>query len=155
MRALLVSLAAPQGLTFREMQWLWRWSSRWSNKVGIARFPTAPAQWHVDLAGGSGAHWRAGEESGTALRFLDTSTLAHTLRKRIRQVTLGIVPASLGLGKHIAPPASLDLLKYLLRHWCEMPATRQFPRRGTLRTQAAAEIEVAVGIAAVHLTISG
>lgn len=154
-RALLVSLASPHGLTIRKMQWLWRWSSRWSHRVGIARFAAGAAQQSVDLAGGGGARWHPGEGRGTDLRFLDTTLLGRTIRKRLKQLELGIAPTTLGLGKDIAPLAAADLLKYLLQHWCEAPAARQFPRRGPLRTQGAAEIEVAIGIAAVHLSISG
>jgi len=154
-QALLMSLASPQGLTIREMQWLWRWSTRWSPRVSIERSAAGSLRHSVDLAGGGGAGWRSGEGGGTALRFLDTTILGRTIRKRLKQLELGVAPAALGLGKDIAPLAAADLLKYLLRHWCQAPAARQFPRRGPLHTQAPAQIEVAIGMVAVHLSISG
>lgn len=151
--ALLISLASQQGLAARELQWLRRWTKRWAHKVGVLRNCADAGQFAVDLSGQSGPTWR--NDAGTAIRFLDTSRLGRTLRKRIQRLDLGEDPNLLGLGSDIAQPIAGELLATLLRQWCAAPGARKFPRRPSSFSTSSAGIDVAVGITAAHVSISG
>lgn len=152
---LLITLAGPQSMTTRELQWLHRWSGRWAYKVTLRREASKTAHYSVDLARDLPPAWRLAEDAGDAIRFLDTTRLANSLTRRARQLLLGDTPASLGLGRDCVQPATGELLSRLLKHWCSAPLTRQFPRRPANATGGIDGIDVGIGLAAVHECISG
>ncbi len=151
----LMSLASPYALPGRELKWLRRWISRWSYKVGVSPSPSKSASHAVDVASRAGASWRAATESGPSIRFFDTTLLGHTIRHRLASLKKGRGPASIGLGRDSVQPGAGDLLSTVLRRWCSPPAAREFPRRDASRTPAEAGMDVAIGIAAAHFSISG
>ncbi len=154
-QTLLISLAATRGLSAREFQWLRRWARRWSHKVSIARDPIDTSHFSVDLGGQCGPTWRNGKDAGVAIRFLDTSRVGRTLRKRIQRLELGENPALLGLGSDIVQPLAGELLATLLQSWCAAPQARKFPRRQSSTATVSREVDFAVGFAAAHASISG
>ena len=155
LHALLVMLAAPQGMTTRELHWLQRWSRRWAHKVSLLRTPQKAAHYAVDLTSDLPPMWRLAGDSGPNVRFLDTTRLGGSLSRRARHLLLGETPASLGLGKDCVQPGTGELLAKLIRHWCSAPATRQFPRRPATCSAGPNTIDVGVGFNAVHECIAG
>jgi hypothetical protein len=155
LKILLVMLAAPQGMTARELQWLQRWARRWAHKVTLLRESRRTAHYAVDLGGELPPAWRLAADSGPTIRFLDTARLASSLTRRAKLLLLGDSPASLGMGKDCLQPAAGDLLSKLLRQWCSAPLTRQFPRRPAAAGPGQGGIDVGVGLAAVHECIAG
>jgi cyclic-di-GMP-binding protein len=147
---LLVSLAHPYSLSQRELAWTWRWAKRWSSKVKLWRAAENGGGYAVDLDGCAGPAWTRAGEPGGALRFIECSEVARSIRRRLRKLGQGVEPVVLGLGRDCTRPAAEDLLRSLLRCWTDAPIVRQFPRR-----PATDAVQLWSGFASIHEAVSG
>lgn len=150
--ALLLQAASPYELPMRQLSWVSNWVRRWSEKVAVLPRPPASEAKSVplciDLASGDPAGYLP--RAGTGARWLDTSGLRNSLKKRITLLDGGAEPSTLQLGSDCVQPAAGRLLKQLYRRWC---------KGGVARTQerqpAQGKCEVIAGVEAVHFYVSG
>jgi hypothetical protein len=129
-RALLLSLTTPYGMTPRAFDWARRWVRRWSGKVELTRESGPRDSIAVNLASSFAPRARAAANEGEELlRFLDLSTLRRSVKSRIRALEEGEDPHALGLGSEGSPEELLEILRLLYQQWFEMPIARQYKRR--------------------------
>jgi hypothetical protein len=152
MRPLLLHLAQPYGLSGRDFQLARRWAYRWSHKPRLLRSLARNGAYCVNFADNEGARWAADSQSGAgdALRYIDMSELARSIRGRQRLLAGGAMPAELGLGTDCTQATCGELMAQLGRTWLDAPRARQFPRR-----QQMAPTELVAGFEAIHYAISG
>jgi hypothetical protein len=147
---LLVHMAHPGGLGQRELAWTLAWARRWAPKVKLWRSAENGGGLAVDLEGAAGPAWTPAGVPGAALRFLDCSEVARSIRRRQKKLELGADPAELGLGRDCARPAVDELLAVLARLWSDAQQVHQFPRR-----TSASRAELAAGMAEIFNAIGG
>lgn len=147
---LLVSLAHPYRLSQRELAWTWRWARRWSSKARLWRAAEHGGGYAVDLDGCTGPAWTRAGEPGGALRFIECSEVALSIRKRIKKLAEGVDPAVLGLGRDCSRPAAEELLQSLLRCWSDAPPVRQFPRR-----PSSTPVQICCGFSSLFEAVAG
>jgi len=151
LRAVLMGLASPNELTQRQLTFIAHLLERWAVKVEVSAQP--PAQDDMpplvtDLAG-DGCPARGGAPAKTP-RFLDTRSLAATLRNRIGLLRKGESPVKLALGEDCVQPMCEQLLVFLYRQWCQP----QRPR-GAERRAATGIALTGNDLAAIHFRVSG
>lgn len=149
-QVLLLQLANTGALAQREFLWTSRWARRWASKVSLWRSAENGGGLAVDLDGQSGPQWTRAGTPGAALRFIDCSQVARSIRTRQQKIAEGATPESLGLGRDCPPVAAEELLNALLHCWSDKPQTRQFPRRATSGTT-----ELVTSFSGIHQAIAG
>jgi hypothetical protein len=152
-RALLSNLANPFALSGRQMEFLARWTEKWSALVDMSSEPLPPSSipaLAIDLAGDSGPVLAEGLEPQASLRYLDFDPLSRTLRQVITLLKQGKTPAQLGLGDDARQPGCENLLMLLYIQWCRAGTSRVEPRStSTEKTQ------ICLGMRSAHFYISG
>lgn len=150
--ALLLHVASPHELSLRHLGWISNWSRRWSTRVNISATPPAPEAKGipicVDIASNEPAGYAPMKGSGT--RWLDTTGLRTSLKKRIGLLDSGAEPVTLQLGSDCVQPACGTLLKQTYRRWCKGGATRSQERQPGI-----GKCEIICGVEAVHYYVSG
>ncbi len=149
-RALLMHLSHPYGLSARELAWVRRWATMWAYKVDLSLAPEKDQGYAVDLASSTAPTWQDTASANPDLRFLDAHNLRRSVKSRIKKLEEGQDPQTLGLGKDAVQPEAGRLLTTLLRTWIESPATRQFTRR-----LVPGRTELTCGFESIHVAISG
>jgi len=145
-RALLLSLATPYGMTPRSFEWARRWVRRWAGKVTLSAESGARDSVAVNLNNDFAPRARSGSDgSEELLRFLDLSSLRRSVKNRIRALEEGEDPHALGLGSEGAPEELAETLRMLYQQWFETPIARQFKRR-----LVSSRAEVLSGFASAH-----
>ena len=149
---LLLQAASPFELPARQLLWAARWARRWAAKVTVSASRPAPGgpiyPLCVDLGLAAPAGYQNAE--GPRARWLDTTALRVSLKKRIHMLEQGASPASLQLGEDCQQPACGLLLRQLYQRWCKGGAVREQERR-----RVEGRCEVVGGIEAVHYYLSG
>lgn len=128
--AFLLHSASPFELNPRQMVWVTRWARRWSKKVSLHSTPPESRNcvpFYVALDQSAPATHKPLRE-GT-LRYLDTSELRHSLKKRLQGLANGETPASLQLGEDCTQPATEQLLTRIYARWCKDVTPRRHERR--------------------------
>lgn len=150
--ALLLQMSSPHELPLRQLTWVGNWSRRWSSKVVItATPPGADVKFIplcVDLASSDPAGYMP--LRGNGARWLDTTALRVSLKKRITQLDAGAEPVTLQLGSDCVQPACGILLKQTYRRWCKGGMARGHERQPTV-----GKCEIICGIEGVHYYVSG
>jgi hypothetical protein len=149
--ALLLHAASPHELPLRHLVWISRWSRRWAGK--IAFLPALPLESRgqplcVDLAGTGPATYRP--LTGAGVRWLDSSQLRQSLKKRLNLLQQGTAPADLQLGEDCSQPACGRLLRQAYQRWCKGGEVR-----GHERQAVDGKCELIAGIDAIHYYVSG
>lgn len=150
--AMLLHTANPHELPLRQLGWVARWARRWSAKVSV--LATAPAPGSpvtalcIDLASNQPAGYRT--LAGASARWLDTTEVRPSLKKRLALLESGTSPAELQLGDDCAQPACSEVLKMVYRRWCKGGMARRHERR-----PATGKCQAIVGIDAIHYYVSG
>jgi cyclic-di-GMP-binding protein len=127
---LLLHAASPHELSTRHLAWVIRWARRWARKVKILATPPAldgeaiPLQ--IDLASGRPATYQPFE--GAERRWLDTSSVRRSLKKRLSLLEKGASPAELHLGDDCPQPACGKVLKQVYQRWCRGGINRKHER---------------------------
>src|SRR5213596_768718 len=147
---LMLQLAQPQRLSYRELDWARKWVRHWAHKVVLSREAPLQGGYVVDLAGASGPAWANAGAGSSTLRFLDLARVAASISARIQRLEEGAEPAALGLGSDCTRLAAQDLLKTLQRAWIDSVPARDFPRRAS-----PSPMELVSGFAAIHHAIEG
>ena len=149
---LLVQAASPYELPARQLLWASRWARRWSGKVTIsAERPGKEGQicpLCLDLGSAEPASFKRCD--GVRVRWLDTSELRASLKKRTHLLEQGAAPATLQLGEDCQQPACGLLLRQVYQRWCKGGATR-----GQERHAVDGRCELVGGMEAVHYYLSG
>lgn len=129
--ALLLQAASLHELTPRQMAWAARWARRWAGKVSAHKSPptmsTRAIPLCVDIDTDRPAGYRPVFTPGA--RFLDTSALRSSLKKRVTALEQGELPKNLQLGDDCVQPACQQLLIEMYFHWCKGGAIRRNERR--------------------------
>jgi hypothetical protein len=102
----------------------------------------------VDLASGRPAGYPP--VAGESARWLETTELRRSLKKRGQLLEQGETPAAIGLGADCTQPACGQLLGNVYLRWCKGGAMRGFERR-----PASGGCRLIVGVEAVHYYLSG
>jgi hypothetical protein len=152
-QALLAELANPFALSGRQMEFLARWSEKWSAQVRLSAQPLPPSAipaLSVDLSGSAGPMFAEECEPVATLRYLDLEQIGRTLRQTITLLKQGQTPAMLGLGEDARQPGCENLLMLLYIQWC-----RAGTGRGEQRNMIEEKAQVCLGVHAAHYFISG
>lgn len=148
----LVHLASPHELSSRNLAWVLRWARRWAHKVLVlTKAPAADSESAVltiDLSAGQPACY--GPLDKGELRWLDTSQLRRSLKKRISQLEKGATPADLQLGEDCTQPTCGQVLKQVYQRWCRGGIARRHERHLTEATCA-----LVSGVEAIYYQLAG
>jgi len=150
--AMLLHASSPHELPLRQLTWVGNWSRRWSPKVVITA--TAPGREMravplcVDLTTSEPAGYLPARGAGA--RWLDTTALRASLKKRISQLEEGAEPVTLQLGSDCVQPACGVMLKQTYRRWCKGGIARGHERQPSL-----GKCEIICGVDGVHYYVSG
>jgi hypothetical protein len=152
-QALLTFLANPYQLSSRQLAQLQRWLEKWAVRVPV--LPRQPqnaglSPLAVDLNGAMPPAVASADSPLAEPRYLDSESLASTIRKRIKFLRKGGAPAEVGLGEDCVAPACEVFLTALYQHWCEIPVPRACARHA-----GSATAEIAFDVPSMHFFISG
>jgi hypothetical protein len=148
---LLLHAASPHELPARHLAWASRWARRWSAKIDILTAGPEPGKASplcVDLASREPAGYVAA--TGDGARWLDTSSLRQSLKKRLTQLEKGVKPAELQLGDDCTQPACGQLLAQVYQRWCRGGTTRRHERQ-----TVDGRCDLISGSDAIHYYLSG
>lgn len=81
---LLIHQLNTGNLSPAELDWATAQLRAWSRKLQLEAVPRSPEGFFVDLAGKGGLVRRTGNDSGSMLRYLDTTTMAEQLERAIQ-----------------------------------------------------------------------
>jgi hypothetical protein len=149
---LLLHAASPHELAVRHLLWAARWARRWSHKVEILAAPptldgeSVPLQ--LDLASREPAGYRT--VTGPGARWMDTSSVRKSLKKRLSLLEKGTPPAELQLGEDCTQPACSQVLKHVYQRWCRGGSARRHERRAVDRV-----CKIVAGIEGIYFHVSG
>lgn len=149
---MLLHATSPHELSSRHLAWVARWSRRWSRRVRIvASTPALDGETvplNIDLAAGRAAGYRLVD--GPNARWLDTSEVRRSLKKRLSLLEKGTPPAELQLGEDCTQPACGQVLKHVYQRWCRGGINRRHERTATDAICA-----VVVGVEAMYFHLAG
>lgn len=149
---LLLNTANPHELPLRQLGWVARWARRWSAKATVlATAPSADSPITalcVDLASDQPAGYR--KLSGATVRWLDTTEVRPSLKKRLALLESGTPPSQLQLGEDCAQPACSHVLQMVYRRWCKGGSVRRQERRSV-----SGKCQTIMGVDAIHYYLSG
>ncbi|MBU0751755.1 MAG: hypothetical protein KJ787_04270 [Gammaproteobacteria bacterium] len=149
---LLLHAASPYQLPPKQIGWAARWARRWAGKLSVSETPptlsarTIPLC--VDLDADAPAGYRPIFVPGT--RFVDTSGMRDSLKKRVVRLERGDSPRDLQLGDDCTQPLCQELLIQMYYRWCKGGAIRKHERRA-----ADGNCVIIGGIEAIHYYVSG
>ena len=149
----LLHTASPFELPSRHLDWIARWSRRWSNKPsmltgGAPTDGTRAAPLFVDLDSDRPAGYASRDVPGA--RWLDTDELRKSIKARLVMLQQGELPKHLQLGEDCTQPATSLLLERVYQRWCKGGAKRRHDRH-----PVSGGCEFIVGFEAVHYYLSG
>lgn len=151
---MLTQAAGLQELALRQQQWVMRWARRWADKVTIHDLPPAldtPAlPLCVDLDGEAPAGFQP--QSGKGARWLDTTELRKSLKKRLTLLTregAAADPVRLGLGDDCPQPACGEVLRRTYPRWVKGGVLRRHERH-----PLSGACRCVVGVDAIHYYVS-
>jgi cyclic-di-GMP-binding protein len=148
--ALLLHAAGPHELPLRHLLWVARWARRWSAKVVVSSSPPADEKTVplcVDLASSEPAGYRPAE--GATARWLDTTGVRQSLKRRLLGLDQGHSPIELQLGDDCWQPACGQVLKHAYQRWCKGGSARRHERQ-TVNGRC----EIVCGVEAIHYHLS-
>lgn len=149
---LLLHAASPYELPQKQMGWVARWARRWAGKLTVFDSPptlsTGAIPLCVDLDSDLPASYRPTFVSGT--RFLDTTGLRESLKKRVAMLQRGDSPKDLQLGDDCTQPLCEQLLIQMYYRWCKGGAIRSHERRAV-----DGNCVIIGGVEAIHYYVSG
>ncbi|MBI4986210.1 MAG: hypothetical protein HZC24_12955 [Rhodocyclales bacterium] len=149
--ALLLAAANLHEHSQRQITWIARWAQIWSGKVRVLAAPptlsTQAIPLCADLATDRPAGYMPLNTAGA--RWLDTSELRRSIKKRLQMLEQGEAPAKLGLGADCTQPSCEQALKLVYQRWCKGGAVRGFERR-----PASGKCRFVAGIEAIHYYLS-
>ena len=153
-RAVLMGMCSPNELGQRALTFVGFLLERWASKLEVETRPVAEgegiAPLVADLDGEACPARVDNPGSGANLRYLDTRSLAKSLRNRVGLLRKGESPAKLALGEDCVQPSCEQQLVHLFRQWCQSK-----PARAADRKRAAATAQVCNEFAAIHYYIGG
>jgi hypothetical protein len=153
-RAVLMGMCGPNELAQRTLSFVAFLLERWAAKLEVLEEPVNEgeglAPLIADLAGDACPERVDEPKAGPLLRYLDTRSLAKSLRNRVGLLRKGESPAKLALGEDCVQPSCEQHLVHLFRQWCQAK-----PGRGAERKRADAGAQVCNEFAAIHYYIGG
>jgi hypothetical protein len=152
--AVLMGMCSPNELGQRPLTFVAFLLERWASKLEVGRKPVAEgegiAPLVANLEGEACPERMDSPPAGAGVRFLDTRSLAKSLRNRVGLLRKGESPAKLALGEDCVQPSCEQQLVHLFRQWCQAK-----PPRAADRKRAAATSQVCNEFAAIHYYIGG
>lgn len=149
--ALLLAAAGLHEHSQRHLNWVAYWARRWSSKVRLLKTPPALSTQAFPLCVDLGADQAAGylPIDAPGARWLQTTDLRHSIKKRLLMLDKGDSPVMLNLGEDCTQPACGQVLKQTYQRWCKGGAMRGFERRA-----ARGHCRFVAGIEAIHYYLS-
>jgi hypothetical protein len=136
----------------RQIDWAVRWARRWAPKVKVLaaapEFSSQAIPLCIDLGSDLPAVYKPSASPGA--RWLDTTELRHSLKKRLVLLGQGEPPAKLHLGDDCTQPACGELLNQLYQRWCKGAAVR-----GAERRPASGPCRFIAGFEGIHYYVAG
>jgi len=153
-RAVLMGMCSPNELGQRALTFVAFLLERWASKLEVETRPVAEgegiAPLVADLESDACPERADHPPSGANLRYLDTRSLAKSLRNRVGLLRKGESPAKLALGEDCVQPSCEQQLVHLFRQWCQAK-----PARAADRKRASDTAQVCNEFAAIHYYIGG
>lgn len=149
--ALLLQTTGPHELPLRHLVWVARWARRWAAKIAVGTSPPPAGKavpLCVDLAADDPAGYGLTEPADA--RWLDTTELRQSLKRRLVGLEEGRSPIEMQLGDDCWQPACGQVLKHVYQRWCKGGA----PRRHARQTVNGG-CEIIGGTDAIHYFLSG
>jgi cyclic-di-GMP-binding protein len=149
---MLLHATSPHELSARHLAWVVRWSRRWSLKVRVVGATPAldgeTVPLNIDLAAGRAAGYRLVD--GPNARWLDTSEVKRSIKKRLSMLEKGVQPAEIQLGEDCTQPACGQVLRHVYQHWCRGGVNRKHER-----TAADARCAIVTGVDSIYFQLAG
>lgn len=155
LQTLLLALCNPYQLPEHEVDRIYEFLLRWSDKAALSRqlrVAHPVGRFLVDLAADAPPApfpHNLGVEEDEHLRVLNALDLARVVQGFIKRIQAGEPVSALDLGTQCLESAGMDMLQRMLRFW------GQAQRRQRTRTKADGHCFLATGINAVHFFSSG
>jgi hypothetical protein len=151
-RAVLMGMCAPNELAQRPLTFVAFLLERWASKLEVLQERVdegeGVAPLVADLGGETCPERMDQPPLSEHVRYLDTRSLAKSLRNRVGLLRKGESPAKLALGEDCVQPSCEQQLVHLFRQWCQAK-----PARAAKRAPATAQ--VCNEFAAIHYYIGG
>src|SRR6185503_3819026 len=153
-RAVLMGMTNPNELSQRQLTFVAYLLERWAGKLEVTMQPAddseAMSPLVADLASDQCPQRAAEPRPAREPRYLDTRSLAKSLRNRVALLRKGESPAKLALGEDCVQPSCEQTLVFLFRQWCQArPARPLAGRPATIKAQVTTDME------AIHHYMSG
>jgi hypothetical protein len=128
---LLLYAASPYEMPQRQLGWTARWARRWAGKLAVSLTPPTLSSRAIPLCVDLDSDLPAGYKPSFSpgARYLDTSALRESLKKRVTLLQQGAAPKDLQLGEDCTQPLCQELLIQIYYHWCKGGAFRKHERR--------------------------
>ncbi len=156
LQALLLAASNPSAMPVRQIVWTDRLLDRWSNQSTIGVEPPEDVERGVlaiQLDHPSELRRYDPQPVGPEWRYVDVEPIGRSIKKRIKYLRAGELPAQLGLGEEYAAATAENYLVGLYQEWCDLPLERGMPRRARDRTTP--PTDVGLGIEGAHLAVLG
>lgn len=153
MRPLLLNATNSNSMPTKQLLWVDRLLEKWSINVELQTQPVVDfpfCQWVIDLSEGKPLQTGTALNQSSQTRFLDTTKLGSSLRKRLKLLRQGEQPNQMGLGEEYSLEACLTAMQYLYQQWCDAGAERAYQRRSGQGT-----VQVASQINNIHYLMTG
>ena len=152
-QSLLMQAAMLSQMTAGEIEFAEALVRAWGRKLSVGTTPPADLTARplvIDLAEAAGPRHVPGELAGVATRYVDTSGVSLSLRKRIHGLQKGEDAASLGLPAQAGAVDALGELQRLHRWWCEAGPAKSAPHASQVPRAS-----IVYGLADLHFFVSG
>ncbi len=149
--ALLLHAAGPHELPLRHLVWVARWARRWAAKIAVTTSPPPAGKavpLCVDLASADPAGYGLAEHADG--RWLDTTELRQSLKRRLIGLEEGRSPIEMQLGDDCWQPACGQVLRHVYLRWAKGGAPRRHERQ-----TVNGGCEIIAGVDAIHYFLSG
>jgi hypothetical protein len=149
---LLLYAASPYEMPQRQLAWAARWARRWAGKLTVSAAPPTLSSRAIPLCVDLDSDLPAGYKPSftPGSRYLDTSALRESLKKRVTLLQQGAAPKDLQLGDDCTQPLCQELLIQMYYHWCKGGAIRRHERR-----PAEGSCVVIGGVDAIYYYVAG
>ncbi|PHV11297.1 hypothetical protein [Chitinimonas sp. BJB300] len=156
LQAALLAAANPSAMPVRQLIWTDRLLDRWSNQTTLLTEPPERSDrgaLALDLEEASELKRYDPIPVGPSWRYVDIDPVGKRIKKRIKSLRAGELPAQLGLGEDFAASTAESNLVGLFHEWCDLPLERGMPRHQSLDDATPAQL--ALGLNTAHQAISG
>jgi hypothetical protein len=156
LQALLLAATNPSAMPVRQIAWTDRLLDRWSNQSTMsAEVPEDVERGVLAILLDDPGELRRYDPPpvGERWRYIEIEQIGRSIKKRIKYLRAGELPAQLGLGEEYAAASAESYLIGLYQEWCDLPVERGMPRHA--RSADMPPAEVGINLMGAHLAVNG